>query len=448
MLNHTDLASQLTGSLAAPHWYVGFSGGIDSTVLLHLLHQWCAANPGSPTLGAIHINHGLQSAADDWQRHCEEVCRSLSVPLITRVVDVQAAGSGEAAARAVRYEAFVGQLQPGAVLFLGHHLDDQVETFFLRLLRGAGVEGLAAMPRCRTLGAGHLVRPLLDYTRSELERYAAHHNLTYVEDPSNKDTELDRNFLRADLLPLLASRWPAYRQSVARASGHMAAVSRILEDEFGIPDTLLSVMGDPGLPLPALTDGSAEIAATRLRAWLRLVGYQSPDHAAVQEFLRQLREAAVDGKPRLVSGTYSLQRYRDGVYLLPEFFAAAPSGKLVLERGERLEVPGVGAISLQPSSGDGLELVPGERLEIHWRQGGERCRLPGRDGSQSLKTLMQDWQVPPWWRDRVPLVSLGDELLAVGDLSRCESSRWRQQAGDGELLWDIRWERPGQVSSD
>ncbi len=226
MLKYTDLDSQLNELLAAPAWFVGFSGGVDSTVLLHLLHRWCAANPGSPNLRALHINHGLQAAAGDWQRHCELVCRSLQVPLYTCTVDVRAQGSGEAAARTVRYRAFQEQLSPGAVLFLGHHLDDQVETFFLRLLRGAGVEGLAAMPRRRTLGEGFLVRPLLEFSRSDIEHYAAHHTLEYVEDPSNSNTTMDRNFLRVKLLPLLASRWPSYRQTVARASGHMAAAAK------------------------------------------------------------------------------------------------------------------------------------------------------------------------------------------------------------------------------
>ena len=163
------------------------------------------------------------------------VCRSLQLQLNTCAVDVRADGSGEAAARTARYRAFQEQLPTGAVLFLGHHLDDQVETFFLRLLRGAGVEGLAAMPRRRTLGEGLLVRPLLDCGRSEIEHYAARHGLEYVEDPSNSNTVMDRNFLRAKLLPLLASRWPSYRQTVARASAHMAAAASVLDRSTGCP---------------------------------------------------------------------------------------------------------------------------------------------------------------------------------------------------------------------
>ncbi len=442
MLNYTDLDSQLNELLAASGWCVGFSGGADSTVLLHLLHRWCATHPGSPPLRAIHVNHGLQPAAADWQGHCEAVCHALQLPLHTCTVAVHLHGSGEAAARAARYSAFEQQLPPGAVLFLGHHRDDQVETFFLRLLRGAGVDGLAAMPRQRALGAGLLVRPLLEYGRDEIEDFAAHHGLDYVEDPSNCNTAMDRNFLRSELLPLLATRWPGYRHTVARASGHMAATSSLLIDELGVPETVHSALGDTGLLLAPLVVGSSDVAAPRLRAWLRARGYQAPDHAALAEFLRQLRVADIDANPRLACGAYTLQRYRDRVYLLPEFGAAAPTDSVELAPGASRIVPGVGTVSLRREQGAGLWLAPGAQLTLRWRQGGERLRFPGRAGSRSLKTLLQQWDIPPWWRDRVPLLYLAGELLAVGEFARCESSCWRSGAPEGEQLWNLSWERP------
>jgi tRNA(Ile)-lysidine synthase len=448
LLNHSDLDCQLNELPAAPRWYVGFSGGVDSTVLLHLLHRWCAANPGSPPLSAIHVNHGLQAAASQWQRHCEVVCRSLQLPLTTCTVAVHEHGSGEAAARTARYRAFHEQLPPGAVLFLGHHLDDQVETFFLRLLRGAGVEGLAAMPRKRALGEALLLRPLLDYSRGELEFYAAHHGLAYVADPSNRDTAMDRNFLREELLPLLASRWPAYRQSVIRASRHMAAAASLLTEHLGVPDTVHSALGDPGLALSPLISGPSEAATPRLRAWLRARGYPAPDSAVLAEFVRQLRESSADASPQLACGAYTLQRYRDGIYRVPEFDDLPPSASLILAPGTHRSVPGVGTVSLQRAIGPGLSLAPGEQLTLRWRQGGERCYLPGRAGSRSLKTLLQEWDVPPWWRDRVPLLYLEDELLAVGDLACCASSRWQAEGREGEPLWNLRWERSFSSRSD
>lgn len=447
MLSHTDLDTPLTALLAAPHWYVAFSGGLDSTVLLHLVHRWRADHPHAPALSAIHINHGLQAGAGDWQRHCEAQCHELQLPCVTRVVAVRAGASTEAAARDARYRAFEEELSPGAMLFMAHHLDDQIETFFLRLLRGAGVDGLSAMPRQRTLGSGHLVRPLLDCARSELEHYAAHHGLTFVADPSNGNTAMDRNFLRADVLPVLASRWPAYRQSVARAIGLVATAADTLATSVGVPDTVYSVMGDPGLRVCQLLEPAQDIAAARLRAWLYAQRRSLPDHAALLEFLRQLRMAAPDGSPRLDCGEYALRRFREGVYLEPVVVAHS-FGALHLLPGEQLAVPGIGAVSVQQGTAGTLALWPGEQLTVRWRNGGERCRLPGRAGSRSLKSLLQEWHVPPWWRDRVPLLYLGDELLAVGDLAQCESSRWRAVPQPGELLWYFYWERPLRAGSD
>jgi len=447
LLNHADFDHQLSALLAAPHWYVAFSGGVDSTALLHLLRDWRTANPGAPELTAIHVNHRLQASADDWQRHCAAQCRELQLSLISRTVTVRGGSSPEAAAREARYRAFEDQLAPGAVLFMGHHLDDQVETFFLRLLRGAGVEGLASMPRQRALGDGHLVRPLLDYERAEIERYAAHHGLAFVKDPSNCNTAMDRNFLRAEILPLFGSRWPAYRQSVARAIGHLAAAADMVAAEVGTVGTIRSVMGDSGIHLSALTAVSPETACARLRAWLRSRGNQSPDHAALAEFMRQLRASSDDTNPRLDCGSFSLRRYRGGVYSVPRDVTLFSGGQSVIVPGEACEVPHVGAVSLVPAQARGVCLVSGEQLALQWRQGGERCRLPGRSGSRSLKALMQEWAVPPWWRDRLPLLYLEGELLAVGDLAYCESSRFRAAAGDGEQLWNLVWQRPADAGS-
>ena len=448
MLHFAELDSPLTGLVTAPHWYVGLSGGADSTVLLHLLHNWRAANPSAPALSAIHINHGMQPAAPDWELHCAGLCHRLAIPLISRTVTVPSGGSAEAAARGARYSAFEDLLPADTVLFLGHHLDDQVETFFLRLLRGAGVEGLAGMPRARNLGQAQLVRPLLAYGRSEIEQYAADHDLEYVRDPSNHDTAMDRNFLREEVLPLLAKRWPAYRRSVTRASEHMATASSTLAQNLGVPETVYSELGDPGLLLAQLVDASEDIAAALLRAWLRAAGYQAPDRAALDEFLRQLRVTAVDGNPRLVCGSYGLQRYHDAVYRLPDLLAPPAASSFALAPGASVKVPGVGTVSLVRSDGDGLRLMPEEQLTLSWRQGGERCCLPGRAGSRSLKGLMQAWKVPPWWRGRVPLLYLGNELVAVGDLARCESDRWQEVAQGSESLWLVRWERSASASSD
>jgi tRNA(Ile)-lysidine synthase len=438
-----DLDDRLSTLIDAPRWCVAFSGGVDSTVLLHLLYSWCRRNPDPPPLGAIHINHGLHPAADEWQEHCEWVCRLLQVPLACHAVEVSPSARGlEDAARAARYGLFEERLQAGEVLFLGHHADDQVETFFLRLMRGAGVRGLAAMPASRALGRGRLVRPLLQLPRSRLEEYAAAHELHCIEDPSNSDTRLDRNFLRRDVLPLLAGRWPGYRQTVSRASAHIGTAAGLLEQAVPAPATRYSAMGDPGVALADLDLDSPPEAAVALRHWLQRAGLPAPDQAALAEFLRQLGGATAQSRPLLQCSAYALQRHRDALYLLPGFAADDPLEPLRLQPGEARQLPGPGGrFLLAPTPADGLRLAPGERLEIAWRSGGERCRPRGRAGSASLKKLLQERDIPPWWRDRVPLLYLDGELLAVGDLWLCESSRWAADPAPGEFLWQPRWER-------
>ena len=447
-IDHSALDAALANLRDAPHWYIAYSGGVDSSALLHLVQQWALAHPGAPPVTALHVHHGLQAEADQWQRHCDQFCHALGLPMITRRTDVQCTGRGtEAAARQARYGVFEEVLEAGDVLFLGHHLDDQVETFFLRLLRGAGVHGLAAMPQRRPLGKGVLLRPLLALTREQLERYAASHGLQWVADPSNADTSLDRNFLRANVLPLLASRWPGYRQTVERASAHMAATVSALESALPNPATCYTVVGDPGVDVAPLLAATEETAAIGLRQWLQQGRRLAPDQALLAEFLRQLRDSAKDRNPRLDCGKYVLQRYRDAVYLLPESAAPTALRPIMLPPGEWRDVPGVGRVALERTRGAGLLLAADEPLRLDWRRGGEQCRPQGRH-SGSLKKLLQEAAVPPWWRDRLPLLYLGDELLAVGGLWLCESSRWRPSAMPGEILWALRWSAATAVSGD
>ena len=448
--DHSILDSQLEPLLGAPHWYIGYSGGVDSTVLLHLLRRWCDSHAGAPPLSAIHVNHGLQAESDDWQVHCERVCRLLQVPLVCLRADVRAGSRGlEAAARDARYRLFGAQLHTDDVLFLAHHADDQVETFFLRLLRGSGVQGLAAIPASRALGCGRLVRPLLQLPRHSLEDYANCHELHCVEDPSNSDIVQDRNFLRVEVLPLLARRWPGYRQTVVRASEHVAAAADQLAGMVPAPATLFSSMGDPGIALSHFQAASPQSPALVLRHWLLGQGLPPPDQASLAEFLRQLVQATEQSRPRLHCSAYTLQRYRDGVYLLPAITDALCAETLRLSCGEVVDLPASqGRFWLAPAAADGIRLEPADKLELVWRQGGERCRPLGRPGTASLKKLLQEYDVPPWWRERVPLLYLAGELLAVGDLWLCDSSRWAAAASPGETLFRPHWERNINIAFD
>ena len=256
-----------------------------------------------------------------------------------------------------------------------------------------------------------------------------------MEDPSNRDTALDRNFLRQQVLPLLASRWPGYRETVGRAALHLGDAARLLGHHYPVPGTCYSRCGDPGIPLQALADCEAAQAQLVLRAWLLEQGLGVPEGAPLSEFLRQLGAAADDARPRLAYAGQVLERYRDAVYRVTEPPLPEPCRLLP---GDSLQTP-IGELALEATDGPGLALAPGEAVEIGFRHGGERCRGVGQAHSRSLKKTLQALAVPPWWRPRVPLAFVDGELVDIGGLQLCESARSRRAPGAGERLWRLRW---------
>ncbi|MBM68280.1 MAG: tRNA lysidine(34) synthetase TilS [Haliea sp.] len=422
---------------SARRWLVAFSGGLDSTVLLHAL---CSrrVHGSTPPIIAVHINHQLHADAGHWQARAQTLCATLGVPLELRTVRVRQSGSGlEAAAREARYAALESLVGEGDVMFFAHHQDDQVETVLLRWLRGAGLHGLQGMPAQRPLGRGQLARPLLEQPRSVLEAYAAEHALSWIEDPSNTDTSLDRNYLRHEILPAIARRWPAYRGSIARSARQLGAAESVLDGLLPAPRRLLSLLGDPGIDMQellALPDATATMA---LRGWLVSQGLLLPPATALAEFMRQLRAGSAG--PLLAWRGHRLCRFGAGVFLLPTGGERSPAGAQLFPGGT-LALAGGGQLRLLPAGRQsGLRLPPGSALTLQWRRGGERCRLPGRAGNRRVKTLLQDAGIPPWWREQVPLLFLGDALVAVADLWLCDGP-WFAPEG-GEDAWRVCWTR-------
>lgn len=395
----------------ASGWCVAFSGGLDSTVLLHALvrHQ---RRQGGPPLRAIHIHHGLQAVADSWPEHCRAVCSALDVPLQVLHVQVAQEASIEQAAREARYAAFAGNLQQGELLLVAQHLDDQAETLLLRLLRGSGVSGLQGMPAVRPLGQARLLRPLLGVPRSLLEAYAAEHGLYWIEDPSNQADGHDRNFLRNRVMPLLRQRWPALDDVLQRTGRHMREAQQLL-DELAMQD-LQAARLEPRpawLPLECLDlQQLRQLSAARqinlLRHWLR-DRTALPDSAHWQGW-HALRDAAVDGQPLWQLQQGALVRHARRLYWLPGHWQQPPpEPEIVVAEAGSHSLPGNGILQLAGT--------PVQPLQVRYRQGGERLELPGR-GRRDLKRLLQEQQVPVFLRNRLPLLFMGDRLLLVAGI--------------------------------
>ncbi|PYB71530.1 tRNA lysidine(34) synthetase TilS [Pseudomonas sp. LB-090624] len=398
--------------LNAPSWCIAFSGGLDSTVLLHLLAEY-ARNHASPPLRAVHIHHGLQGAADAWPSHCQTVCDDLGIQLQVIHVQVSPGASLEQAARDARYAAFRQTLGPGGILFTGQHRDDQAETLLFRLLRGAGLRGLAAMPGQRALGQGSLVRPLLACSRQQLQDYAEAQGLTWIEDPSNADTQFARNFLRGEVMPRLQQRWPQASQNFARAAQHLGEALGML-DELAQEDLALAGEGAPiawagldSLDLAALRALSPARQRNALQYWLSRRS-RLPDTRHWAGWV-DLRDAAADAQPvwRLADG--QLLRSQGRIWWLSGDWLQHPVGQLDWPvPGLPLLLPGNGSVRLVGAAG-----LHG--LRVAYRQGGEVLEVPGR-GRRELKRLLNEQQVPHFLRSRLPLLYHGTRLLAVANL--------------------------------
>ncbi|MEW6312476.1 MAG: tRNA lysidine(34) synthetase TilS [Pseudomonadota bacterium] len=419
---------------------VGLSGGLDSIVLFDLLVSLATAH--DLALSALHVNHGISRNAARWAEFCAALCERHGVPCQVAVLQVQA-GPGEsleAAARDARYAEYA-RLSANCIA-LAHHADDQAETLLLQLLRGAGVKGLSAMPEARAFAGKTLLRPLLDFTRAELEAYACEHSLQWIEDESNADTSYDRNFLRHEVLPLLARRYPAYRTTLGRAARHFAETAQLL-DQLAALDAGDAVHDPSRLPLAALRALDVPRAGNLLRYFLAQHDAPMPPAARLAEALHQLRNAAHDAQVCIEVDDHELHRHGDAIYLVKKM--APFSDDIHWQGEERLELPH-GTLLMQRTTGAGLSLA---RLDapvtLRVRAGGEKLRPDCKRPRRTLKNLLQEHQVLPWQRDTLPLLFCGDTLAwAAGIGSDCA---FAAQAGEAAVLpqWQPCTPTPGAV---
>lgn len=388
---------------------LGFSGGLDSTVLLHLLAG--RADIRARGLRALHVDHGLHPDSAQWAEACAGACRELGVAFESRRVTVQAQGDGlEAAAREARRAAYAAWQRDGETLALAHHRDDQAETVLLRLLRGAG-DGLAAMRPLRRFGRGGLWRPLLAVPRALLQQYAREHGLRWIEDPSNASEHHDRNYLRQRVLPTLAQRWPQAAGALARSAALLATQSDLLADEDVRRLARLQGLDPATLSVPALLAQPPAWRDRLLRAWVAALGLPPLPGDALATIAGELLPARADARAEFAWAGAVIRRWRDLLHAgrplppLPEGWSARWDGRapLPLPTGEHLR--------FEPAAGFDAP------LHVRGRVGGERLVLPGREHSSELKHLLQDLGVPPWQRARLPLLFAPDgELLAAGDV--------------------------------
>ncbi len=394
---------------------IAYSGGLDSHVLLHLMSE--LSQSAGLTIRAVHVNHGLQKESAAWAAHCRTICDSLSVPyfLVDLKLAEQSGESLEALARDARYQAIEKILKNDEVLLTAQHQDDQAETLLLQLFRGAGVDGLASMPRCSLLGKSLHIRPLLDYSRRELQEYAKRHRLDYIEDPSNQEQRFDRNFLRLTILPQLEKRWKGIKRVLSRAAAHQSETKALL-DEFAAQD-LQAVQGDTKdrILISRLKSFSRQRQALLLRYWIKQQGFRAPSEKKLSHLFEDVINCREDARPLLHWRGAEIRRFQDNLYIMPPLIPHDAQQVINWDLKKSLAFP---ALHLELDPLKIKQFLPDldKPVTVRFRQGGEKIYLADRKTNVSLKKLFQEARIPPWRRSRIPLVYHGDDLVCVVDV--------------------------------
>ena len=387
------------GQAGAP-CLVAYSGGADSTALLLL-----AVESGLRDLRAVHIHHGLQTAADDWAAHCQALCAQLGVPLSVRRVQVSVddPAGPEAAARNARYAVFRELLPAGGLLLTAHHRGDQAETLLLRLLRGSGVEGLASIRSLTPFAGGWLWRPLLDQTRADLRALVESRGLGWIEDPHNQSPRYARAWLRSRLMPSLQQRWPEVERQLAAAAGRCAEAAELL-DELAAALLPGLTRDDGGLSIIGLLGLSTAKRRLVLRHWLAQLDLPPAYDETFRHLDREVLTVRADAEPLLRWPGGEFRRYRDALY------AGAPLPPLPADYA--VDWDGLGDLELPAGCGV-LRGRVARRLRVRLPRGGERLRLHGASHHSSLRSLSQRQGLPPWVRERLAIIEVDGELLSI-----------------------------------
>lgn len=448
-LLHAELADALPPQVRT--LVVAFSGGLDSTVLLHALADLRSSDRWRERefdLRAIHIDHQLQAASAQWSEHCLSMAEQLLIPCTSVSVDVRVTDEGvEAAARKARYDALRPLIDAQAALLTAHHANDQLETVLLALMRGAGAAGLSGSPRVQRFGDGLIVRPFLPFTRSQLESWARERQLQWIEDPTNDSAAFDRNFLRTHVTPILEQRWSAAASSATRSAAHLAETSQLLDT---LADLDLERAGVGAcLDLSALAQWPSARRRNVLRAWLKRRGIRAPSTRKLAGLEHDILCAQSDRIPCIEIDEVVLRRHRNFLYCdpIPPALDAAP---LEWNIEEQLPLPAaLGTLSMQGAGSTDRQGVLSRAklpamLTVRFRKGGETLRPGAQQVTKELKNLLQESGVLPWWRARLPLIYAGDALVAVGDLWIDASFA----ACDGEIGCEVVWHDKPMIQAD
>lgn len=404
---------------------LAYSGGLDSTALLSLFAQLKQQLP-QLQLRAIHIHHGLSPNADHWAQHCQQQSEQFHIPLVIEKVRLDPKKSLEDAAREARYQAFKRHLNDNEILVTAHHLNDQSETLLLALKRGSGVKGLAAMQVRSELWQMPIFRPLLPYSREQLAQYVATQHLTWIEDESNQDDRYDRNFLRNRILPELRRRWTAIDRTLQRSAQHCYEQQQLIDELLQPLFEQLYCRQNRTLDIRQFADYSRPKQNALLRLWLSQSAVAMPSQPQLEQLIEQVIFARYDSQPQLALVETVIRRYQQRLYLT-EHYADLSQRIIEVAVGKNIRLPdNLGEVRFEPQA-DGLKVIwrqnqerifalplpeNGENIQLRFHYAG-KVRLAANRANQEIKKIWQQADIPPWQRQRTPLVFYGDEFISA-----------------------------------
>jgi tRNA(Ile)-lysidine synthase len=423
-------------------WVVAFSGGADSSVLLSVLAQ-INKEFATPKLVALHINHGLQQQAIEWEQVCSQICQSLNVELIIAKANIDASQIKlygiEQAARDCRYQIFNKYLQANDCLIQGHHKNDQAETILLRLCRGTGLDGLAGIPRTRKLHDSYLIRPMLNISRNQIINYAKQNNICYINDPSNYDTKFSRNFIRHEILPKLESRWPKIIDRLSATATEITEVADVIMANVAqqlqyckINYQLRGISLYSGLSITKLNEFELEDQCRVIRLWLKENKVLLPSRDAINKIITEVINSNIDANPKIKIANYFIRRYLDNLLLVAiDHAIVATDIQWDWQNKPSITINNI-MLTMEVSSVESNFNInlPARPVVIKFRHSIEpklKFLLAGRKCSKKLKQLMQEYSIPPWLRDSMPLLFDGNEMIAAPGLWVCNKYQIKNQ---------------------
>lgn len=467
MLNEANFEQIIHEHLSATTFVVAFSGGLDSLVLLYLLKKLKDKNKTQifPNIKVIHINHQLSKNADLWEKHCFEIARMWQLEFFSEQVKINLDKEQniEEKARVMRYQAFSRYIGENDVLLTAHHQDDQAETILLHLFRSSNVHGLQGMKMQREFGLGQLFRPLLNFTRLEILNFAEKENLKWIEDESNMTLKFSRNYLRHQVIPLIQERWNSFSKNVLQTAKLCEETSTILyecakEDLMEVSDNVSSInprvetlicryYDDKPLSISKILQYSTPRQKNLLYFWLKEI---KPNSKVINKILSEICYAKEDRLPKLKLANFIISRYQNKLFKLPEFIfnKLEPSPEFIINSKNNINFSlfPFGSIVFTKNfqyahNKKNLINIPNAAcIKIDFRRGGEKFKLPGHKKHHFIKNIFQEWFIPPWIRDKIPLIYINNELAAIADL--CVSEDY-SPLSNLETCFSIEWQFSG-----